>query len=210
MVGTHRLAVVGGQFQEMLTVVKGLPGRRFDGEAKVWEIPGDVGVIKGMIEAAGFELEGVDQIPETPVPPMASPDFLTEEPPSPPPFEAPDFSETADEFPFEPPDWLDDDLPPNEPGYFFDNPVSFEAESPPATPPTGSSVPSGDQVRIQLGDTALVVTGGSFKEMLAVVKTIPGRRFDSDQKLWQIPEDVTLDSVQQAIKAAGLVLMADE
>jgi hypothetical protein len=54
------------------------------------------------------------------------------------------------------------------------------------------------------------VTGGSFQEMLAVVKTIPGRRFDSGEKRWQIPDDVTLDSVQQAIKAAGFVLLPDE
>ncbi|HXV42835.1 MAG TPA: hypothetical protein VEC96_07210, partial [Anaerolineae bacterium] len=58
LVAGKRLAVVGGAFQEMLAVVKNLPGRRFDSETKLWEISGDPGVIRGMIEAAGFQLEG--------------------------------------------------------------------------------------------------------------------------------------------------------
>ena len=58
LIGGHRLAIIGGNFHEMLAAVKELPGRRFDAEAKVWEIPGDLGVIKGMIETAGFQLEG--------------------------------------------------------------------------------------------------------------------------------------------------------
>ncbi len=210
VVGTHRLAVVGGNFQEMLAAVKGLPGRRFDGETKVWEIPGDVGVIKGMVEAAGFELEGAEQIPVTPVPPMETPASFAQGSPPPLPFEPPDFLEAADEFPFEPPDWLDDGPPPDEAGYFFDASPSFEAELPPATPAAGSAAPGGDQIRIRLGDTPLIVTGGSFQAMLAAVKAIPGRRFDPGEKIWRIPDDVTLDSVQQAVKAAGFVLMPDE
>jgi hypothetical protein len=46
--------------------------------------------------------------------------------------------------------------------------------------------------------------------MLAVVKTIPGRRFDPAEKVWQIPDDVTLDSVQQVVKAAGFVVVPEE
>jgi hypothetical protein len=210
VVSSHRLAVVGGNFQEMLAVVKGLPGRRFDGEAKVWEIPGDVGVIKGMVEAAGFELEGAEQLPVTPVPSMETSGSFTQQPPPPPPYEPPDFLEAADEFPFEPPDWLEDGSPPEEADYFFDGPPSFEAEPQPSTPPASRAAPGSDQIRLRLGDTPLIVTGGSFQAMLAVVKTIPGRRFDSGEKAWYIPADVTLDSVQQAIKAAGFVLMPDE
>ena len=209
VVGTHRLAVVGGSFQEMLAVVKGLPGRRFDGEAKVWEIPGDVGVIKGMVEAAGFELEGAEQVPVTEIPPMETPASFTQVPP-PPPYEPPDFLEAGDEFPFEPPDWFDDAPSPVEPDFFFDELAASEAEPPPSTPPAGRAAPGRDQIRILLGDTPLLVTGGSFQAMLAVVKTIPGRRFDAAEKAWHIPDDVALDSVQQAIKAAGFVLLPEE
>jgi hypothetical protein len=162
-------------------------------------------------------LEGAEQIPVTEIPPMEIPDSFAQGPPSPPPFEPPDFLEAADEFPFEPPDWLDDGPPPDEADYFFDELASFEAESPPPEPPsavgkgrpTPASTRSSDQIRIRLGDTLLVVTGGSFQAMLAVVKTIPGRRFDSGEKAWHIPDDVTLDSVQQAIKAAGFVLIPE-
>jgi hypothetical protein len=117
--------------------------------------------------------------------------------------------EAADEFPFEPPDWFDDAPPSVEPDYFFDEVAASEAEPPPSTPPAGRPAPGRDQIRILLGDTPLLVTGGSFQAMLAVVKTIPGRRFDSGEKAWRIPDDVTLDSVQQAIKAAGFVLMPE-
>ena len=36
------------------------------------------------------------------------------------------------------------------------------------------------------------------------------RRFDAAEKAWHIPDDVALDSVQQAIKAAGFVLLPEE
>ncbi len=45
----HQLAVTGGSFQEMLAEVKNLPGRRFDGEKKMWEIPGELAIIKNLI-----------------------------------------------------------------------------------------------------------------------------------------------------------------
>jgi hypothetical protein len=221
LIGGHRLAIIGGNFHEMLAAVKELPGRRFDAEAKVWEIPGDLGVIKGMIEAAGFQLEGAADIPLTPVAPMETPDVLVQGTPSaPPPFEYPDFSGAAEEHPFEPPDWLDD--APFEDDYFPEEPSFLEEELPPTesqfsepsfvSPPSRGAGPAtgGDRVRIRWGDMPLVVTGGSFQEILAVVKTIPGRRFDSAEKVWQIPEDVTLDSVQQVVKAAGLVVMPEE
>jgi len=71
----HSLAVVGGSFQDMLSAVKNLPDRRFDGEKKVWEIPGDLASIKHLIETAGFQLEGASKIPVGPVSPMEAPDF---------------------------------------------------------------------------------------------------------------------------------------
>jgi hypothetical protein len=213
------MAVVGGSFQEMLAVVKGLPERRFDGEAKVWEIAGDVSVIQGMIQAAGFELEGVGDVSQTPVPSFEPPPFTPAS--EPPPFEPPDFSRHDDPLAFEPPDWLDDDdLAPPEPPDWWDSeseppPTNFADDEPmwedemPAAPapvstrpkPTGRS--GGDQIRIRVGGIPMVVTGGSFQEMLAAVKEIPGRRFDGQDKVWDIPADVGLEKTTQLMNAAG-------
>ena len=232
VVNGHRLSVIGGGFREMLDVVKELPGRRFDGDNKVWEIPGDVGVIKGMLEAAGFQLEGAENIALDPIPPMADPDFATtsQNPPSAPTYEAPVFLEEPpwanDELPdLEPPDWWDDDSTPapdmaypdeprfDEPDPFADSPPDFgepSTRSTPAPARTETPAPSqagGDRIRIRLGDIPLVVTGGTFKEMLTAVKTIPGRRFNGQDKVWEIPEDTTFDSVDRAMSAAGFTVL---
>jgi hypothetical protein len=214
------MAVVGGSFQEMLAVVKSLPERRFDSELKVWEILGDAGVIQGMIQAAGFELEGAGGIPQTPIPSMEPPSFA-------PPgealtFEPPDFARHDNPLAFEPPDWLDegDMSPPPEPpdwwaselepppmDYTDDQPMG-EDEMPATTSPASSRArpagrAGGDQVRIRVGGIPMVVTGGSFQEMLAVIKGIPGRKFDGQDKVWDIPAEVGLEKTTQLMNAAG-------
>jgi hypothetical protein len=209
LIGGQPAAVVGGSFQEMLAVVKNLPGRRFDPQTKVWEIPGDLGVIKGMIQAAGFEFEGADNIPIEAVPPMEPPDFGRASEPPPPPFEPPAFFEDDNEFPFEPPDWWDDGPPPAfepdlAPPPFEDAAPAFDKPSAGVGPASGS-----DQIRLRLGEMPLIVSGGSFQEMLAVIKKIPGRRFNPDEKLWNIPAEIELETVQQAVKAAGFVLSSE-
>lgn len=55
-VGGIPFVVSGGSFQEMLVVVKQLPGRRFDGQDKVWDIPAGIEPVRQLIEAAGFQL----------------------------------------------------------------------------------------------------------------------------------------------------------
>ena len=223
LVGEHRLAVVGGEFREMLEAVKNLPGRRFNGEAKIWEIPGDVGVIKGMVEAAGFQLDGADNLDISPTSPMEPPRFAktSVSPPQPSPFEEPDFLDDDDLPEIEPPDWWDDDrMPPPGPLDDLDaaedislpdEPPPFEAGPPsaplPAAPKQQAGRDEGDRIRLRLGETPLVVTGGSFQEMLAAIKAIPGRRFNGQEKVWEIPDDVTLDSVEQALRAAGFALL---
>ncbi len=59
--------VVGGSFQELLTVVRNLPDRRYVGAEKVWEIPGSLELVKGQIENSGFRLEGGTPVGGTPV-----------------------------------------------------------------------------------------------------------------------------------------------
>lgn len=208
LVGGQRLAVVGGSFQEMLAVIKGLPGRRFDSETKLWEISGDPGVIKGMIESAGFQLEGVAKIPVGPVPPMETPDFSGHIAPT--PYEEPNFFD--DEAP-EPPPWWDDELapPPVDDNYLAE---PFEFEPPPAGARQAASMPaaapagrrSGDRIRIRLGDVLLVVSGGEFQAMLAWIKSIPGRRFNGEERVWELPDTMSLESLGQRVAAAGFVL----
>lgn len=47
-----------------------------------------------------------------------------------------------------------------------------------------------DQIKIQMGEHTLTVTGASFQDMLQVIKAISGRRFDSESKTWQVPETI--------------------
>ena len=112
--------------------------------------------------------------------------------------------------PGEPPDWWEEEMAlrsPEEPPYFPDELPDVGSEPPSPAPVTDtSSFRGGDQIRIRVGGIPMVVTGGPFREMLEVVKKIPGRRFNGDEKLWDIPEDIGLDSVQQVVKAAGFVL----
>ena len=117
--------------------------------------------------------------------------------------------------PMEAPDWWDeDDMPPPMPpdegdsaGDFppFDEPLPFDNEPGPRATVTGRA--EGDRIRLRLGETSLVVSGGSFQEMLTAIKNIPGRRFNSQDKIWELPADLTLDSVEQSIQAAGFDLL---
>ena len=225
-VGEHQLAVVGGSFQEMLTTVKGLPGRRFDGNAKIWEIPGDVSVIKGLVEAAGFQLEGAENISQGPIRPMETPLFSGAE--QPPPFEPPDFLDEKDVPAYEPPDWWDDagGAPPpgvpddwddrfaapayDEPPNCDDQPLPQPGTASAGTGPTAAGRrDQGDQIRIRLGEVSATVSGGSFQEMLTAIKNIPGRRFNSQEKVWELPESVTLDSADRTLRAAGFVMKVE-
>lgn len=216
-VGGQQLAIVGGEFQSMLSAVKNLPGRRFDGDAKLWDIPGDVAIVKQLVEAAGFQLEGAENVTAGPAPAMESPDFGPAI--EPPPYEEPDFFGGGDVPPYEPPDWWDDDNlppPPSQPPDWWEEPAEFIPPQTPqfeAPPPTPSPSPSagrpaagrsgGDQIRIRIGGIPHVVSGGSFQTMLSVVKNLPGRRFDGQDKVWDIPAEATIDGVKQKIEAAG-------
>ena len=202
------LAVVGGNFQDMLVMVKGLPGRRFNMESKIWEIPGEVAVVKGMVESAGFQLEGAENVSIGPVPPMEPLDFLGQGPDDIPPFEGPDFFDQ--DGPPEMPDWWDDDTAPPPtfdsapqapPSFFDEEPNPFEETF--TEPLRSAGRPGGDRIRIRVGQAPLVVIGGSFQQMLAVIKGIPGRRFNGDDKVWEFPDEVGLETVQQAVHAAG-------
>jgi hypothetical protein len=57
-----------------------------------------------------------------------------------------------------------------------------------------------------LGDLPLVVSGGDFQEMLTLIKSIPGRRFNGEERVWEIPDEVNLESLGQRVAAAGFAL----
>ncbi len=220
-----QLTVVGGGFQEMLAAVKTVPGRRFDGERKVWELSGDPAIIKQLIESAGFQIEGIDQIAFGPVGEIETPNFNPSDTP-PPAYEEPIFMDSDDIPPYEPPawwdddnapppdleppDWLDDELaqhPPDESPLFDDS----APPSPPSPAPVSSqAIPTaprnGDQIRIRVGGIPLLVVGGDFRSMLEAIKKIPGRRFDGQDKVWDIPADIGIESVQQSMNAAGFMI----
>jgi hypothetical protein len=92
---------------------------------------------------------------------------------------------------------------------YSEEPNPFDAVPPATNPPAPTTAQGGggDRIRIRLGDIPLVVSGGSFQEMLAAVKKIPGRRFNGQDKIWEIPEDVTFDSINQTLSAAGFMVM---
>lgn len=221
----QQLAVAGGSFQEMLAEVKNLPNRRFDPESKTWEIPGALATIKHLIETAGFRLEGADQIlANTTVPAMEQPPFapVTDEPFA---YEDPVFSGDDEVPPYEMPNWWDDESVPPPPAVapvWEEEPADFGMSGSPAMfdeMPAGGEVPAhvqpktssppskpgrgADQVRIRIGGIPFVVTGGEFQAMLSVIKNLPGRRFDRDDKVWDIPAEVTIEGVKQQMVAAG-------
>lgn len=207
------MAVVGGDFQAMLAAVKNLPGRRFNGDNKIWEIPGEAAIIKQLVEAAGFQLEGAGDMFAGPAPEMETPNFgSVDDAPS---FEEPDFLwDEADVPPYEPPDWWDDDNapppPPEPPDWWGDDEPSPASPAPagrPARSQPQSRRTGGDQIRVRVGGIPFVVSGGGFQEMLAVIKQIPGRKFDGQDKIWDIPAG--LEAARQLIEAAGFDLSRD-
>jgi hypothetical protein len=225
----RQLAVVGGSFQDMLAVVKGLPNRRFDPESKTWEIPGALATVKHLIESANFQLEGADQdLADSTVPTMEQPRFssIPDESLA---YEEPVFAGDDEVPPYETPNWWDDEsIPPppaapplweeeidgfgmSEPPRMFDG-MPADEDLPDHFQPKSSFAPSNkpsksrhgaDQIRIRVGGIPFVVTGGEFQAMLSVIKTLPGRRFDPEDKVWDIPAEVTIDDVKQQMAAAG-------
>ncbi|NJN98197.1 MAG: hypothetical protein HC875_30975, partial [Anaerolineales bacterium] len=77
---------------------------------------------------------------------------------------------------------------------------------PPLLPGRAGDGGGSDRVRIRLGDMPLVVSGGEFQAILALVKSIPGRRFNGEARVWELPDTVGLESLGQRVAAAGFVL----
>ncbi len=193
---SFRAAVTGAPFSELLAAIKALPDRRFDGNTKRWSITGNLMELKSYFEKKDMRLDNIEaittppaqpdapQLPAIPVPP--APDLP---PVPPPPDDMPDF-------------W---DEPMDEPGEL---PPPVAPPPPPvATATATASTPAADrhdQIRVMVGEQRLAIVVGTFQEMLAAVKDVPGRRFDGASKQWLLPDDI--ESVQQHFNAKGFRL----
>lgn len=193
--GDIEAVVTGNTFQAILTAIKAIDGRRFDGESKTWQLPGAMSAIKARLEKEGFRLEDLRKITPTPDAPSTTGPAV---PPPPPPVDAPPFSPDMPHFSEEEEDFWDDEPLLDEP--------DDQPPAPAPTPALQKSSPSGrqDRIRVVVDNQPLVVVGGTFQEMLAAVKDVPGRRFDGNTKQWQLGDDI--GSVQQHLNAKGFRL----
>jgi hypothetical protein len=223
----HIYHLLGGTFQEMLAEVKAVDGRRFSSAGKLWELPGNRPELGAYFETKGYRLE-TDQ-PATAEQPPSQPQITLPLPePSP---DAPDLPFIPDgevmaapeEPPFlaEMPVWPDE--PPPDLAEFAEPPVESKPPGPtePAylaagadqartlPGPANASRPAGkqrpDQIKVRLGDKLYAVSGGTFREMLAVVKSIPGRRFVGEAKVWELAGP--LEQTQEIVTRAGYRLL---
>lgn len=64
-----------------------------------------------------------------------------------------------------------------------------------------------EQIRIRTTDGQYAIIGGDFQSMLAFVRDMPGRRFRSDERIWEIP--TTIGEIQKSAEAAGFHVTAD-
>jgi hypothetical protein len=208
----------------MLEAVKGVPGRRFDPDSKIWELPGEVSIIQQLIEAAGFQLEGIDTKapPKPPAKKLEPADFGPKKV-EPPPFEELEFDDDEDIPLYEAPDWWDDEKapppPPAPPDWWQEEPASEPFGAPAEEefvntdrvklPPASSAnfdSNSNDQIRIRVGGIPFVISGASFQQMLATIKSLPGRRFDTEDKTWDIPADMGIEGFKKKMASAGFVV----
>lgn len=191
-----RAAVTGAPFSELLAAIKALPDRRFDGNTKRWLITGSLMELKSYFEKKDMRLDNIEAMPPPPAQPDAPQLSAISTPPTP-------------DLPPVPP-------PPDAMPDFWDEPMDEPGELPlpvaPPPPPVATATTTAskltadrrDQIRVMVGKQQLVIAGGTFQEMLAAVKDVPGRRFDGASKQWLLPDDI--ESVQQHFTAKGFRL----
>ncbi len=134
--------VRGLEFDDMIDIVRQIPGRRWDPGARAWRLPCTLAEARTQLEAAGLRVEGSATV------------------------------------------------------IIQEDPTAAQAAPSVARPR--------DQVTIRTTDGEAGVVGGAFWDMVGVVKTMEGRRWQPREKVWQLP--CTLDEARAAIEAAGLAL----
>ncbi len=180
-----RAVVTGAPFSDLLAAIKALPERRFDGNSKRWILSGSLPELNSYFENKQLQLEQITTITQSP-PQPASQRLPTMDTPPPLPEDMPYFSE--------------------EELAFMNEPTGAAEASPPPAPARTAQIQHNhrDQIRVMIGNRRLVIVGGTFQEMLAAVKNVPGRRFDGGSKQWLLPDDI--ESVQQHFNSKGFRL----
>ena len=221
--------IIGGDFQSMLALVRGLPKRRYQASERIWEIPQGIAEVQELAATAGYHVTSDTEMGRALPKPtgsarprrgpadrilirvdgeikaivgsaframldavkaiegrrFASSEKLWELPGALPEIMA---SLEAQGLRIVAPEQADK-LPATPQGT--------------ATPPQASSAVqrSGDTIRIRVSDGEGLVVGGGFREMLGAIKDLEGRRFVSEEKLWQIPD--TMASVSAFLTQRG-------
>ena len=69
-------------------------------------------------------------------------------------------------------------------GYLLQGGTPVPADVAPASQDSPGQT-SGDRIRVLVEGHHLAVVGGSFQDMLAKIKSLPGRRFERETKIWR-------------------------
>ncbi len=210
--------IIGGDFQSMLRVVRELPGRRFRGDEKIWEIPARIEEVQRAVEAAGFHVTADSEMGHALSPAAARREpeqvrIRTSEG---------DKAVVGGDFKsmlavikeLEGRQWLAAERIWAVPGPVSELVVALAAhglqlvDAPEkvrtAAPKAEAAPRRRDQIRIRTQDGDFWVVGGPFSQMLEAVKALEGRRFVSADKLWELP--LPSAQVAQALADLGLAL----
>lgn len=221
--------IIGGAFQDMLAVVRGIQGRRYRPEEKLWEIPAQVGEVQQVVEAAGFHVtsdpDGGRAIQRSAARAShGSADRVL--------IRVGDAERAVVGGAFqamldavkaiEGKRWLSQERVWSLPGSLEDvenilagqgfRVVSLEeagtipADSfiKPAAPAPEAAPRRRDQIHIRALDGEAWIVGGQFRAMLEAIKGIEGRRFLAEAKLWELP--CSLVEVQAALEPLGYMV----
>ena len=228
--GQYRL--IGGDFQGMLALVRGLPKRRFQTSERIWEIPQSITEIQELAENAGYHVtsdtemgRALQRPARSAHPRRGSADrilvrvegeikavvgstfrvmldavktidgrrFVSAEKLWELPGNLANTAASLESYALQivAPEQADD-LPPTPPG------------ETPDLPDTPAPQRARDTIRVRLADGEGLVVGGGFRDMLGAIKDLEGRRFISEEKLWQIPD--TVASVTAFLDGRGFAL----
>ncbi len=192
--------IIGGDFQSMLAVVRKLPGRRFQAEEKIWEIPCRVEEVQKAVEAAGFHVTADSEMGR---PLSGSPRSARREPErvlirtteGTKAVVGGEFGEiVAAVKAIQGRRWLPEERMWEVSGSVADLAQGLATRgfqlvdvAQTATPASDKAGRRRDQVHIRTRDGEFWVVGGAFAAMLETIKGVEGRRFVSAEKLWNLP-----------------------
>jgi hypothetical protein len=207
-------AIIGGDFQSMLAFVRGLPGRRFRSDERIWEIPTTVGEIQKASEAAGFHVTADTEVgkPLRSTPRTAAPEgdrVLIRTAEGDRAITGGAFAEMVAAVKGLPQrKWLTKEKMWEVGGALAEieraiSQQGFQIAVAPS-PAARESAPREDQIHVRTRDGDYWVAGAPFSSLLETIKSIEGRRFNSAGKLWDLP--CTTEELTKTLGGAALTL----